>query len=166
METTLPHIAVEPSMQVPWYKRLLNLIIDVAAIFIIIILIGVVAFILSLLGYDGLINWMVEIDGLTDRLFTALIMVVYLFIMEVTTQRTLGKYITGTMVVMEDGSKPEARSIIIRALCRILTIEALSFIREVPRGWHDTASGTYVVDAKKYMAAYEMKKSFAEIGTS
>lgn len=130
----------------------------------VIIIIGFIGGILSVLGYDGLLNWFDEMDGLTDRIFTALIMVIYLFTMEVTTQRTVGKYITGTMVVMDNGSKPEPRAIILRALCRVLTIEALSFIRQVPRGWHDTASGTYVVDAKKYKAACEVKTAFNEIG--
>jgi len=163
METN--YAAVVPEMMVPWYKRLLNFVIDILAIVAIMLIIGVFAGILSLFGYDGLLKWFDELDGLTDRIFTSLIMVVYLFTMEVTTQRTVGKYITGTMVVMEDGTKPEPRAVILRALCRVLTIEALSFIREVPRGWHDTASGTYVVDAKKYKAACQAKTAFEEIGT-
>ncbi|MFD2602189.1 RDD family protein [Flavobacterium suzhouense] len=165
METS-NYVAISPDMFVTWHKRLLNLIIDAATIYLIFVVLGVFAVLFSLLGFDGLSIWLTEMDGFTDRVITTLVMVLYLFTMEVLTQRTFGKYITGTMVVMEDGSKPEPRSIIIRALCRILTIEALSFIGSYPRGWHDSASGTYVVDAKKYKAALELKNSFDEIGAN
>ncbi len=111
-----------------------------------------------------LLLWFDELDGLTDRLVTTLVMITYLFIMEVLTQRSVGKFITGTIVVSEDGTKPEARSIMIRALCRIIGFEALTFLGSTPRGWHDSASGTYVVDAKKYKEALESRQSFDQIG--
>lgn len=153
-------------MLVPWYKRLLNLLIDIAAVILIFLLIGVVGVLMSLMGSDAILIWFEQIDGTTDRIVTTLVMVVYLFITELLTQRSLGKLITGTIVVMEDGSKPTPKAILIRALCRILSIEALSFIRQIPRGWHDTASDTYVVDAKKYKDALQIKRSFDEIGST
>jgi len=153
-------------MLVPWYKRLLNLLIDVAAVILIFLFIGVVGVLASLLGSDAILIWFEQMDTNTDRIITTLVMVVYLFVTELLTQRSLGKLITGTIVVMEDGSKPTTKAILVRALCRILSIEALSFIRKVPRGWHDTASDTYVVDAKKYKAALQIKRSFDEIGST
>lgn len=163
METTT-YVELSPTMFVQWHKRLLTLVIDIAMLCVIVIILGVIAGILALMGYDGFALWFDEMDGLTDRVFTITIFVVYLFTMELLTQRTVGKYITGTMVVSEDGSKPEPRSIMIRALCRIISFEAFSFLGSYPRGWHDSASGTYVVDAKKYKEALNVKSSFEQIG--
>jgi uncharacterized RDD family membrane protein YckC len=159
-----PSVAVDVTMMVPWYKRLLNMVIDFGVLFLIIIFIGIIAGFLNAFGYPAFLDWISEIDGITDRVFTSGIMVLYLFGMESGTQRTVGKFLTGTMVVMEDGSKPQPGAIIKRAFCRIFLIEVLSFIREIPRGWHDTASDTYVVDTKKYKAACQFQSSFAEIG--
>src|SRR5690606_1079137 len=103
--------------------------------------------------------------GLTDRVVTTLVFVLYMFLMENFTQRSLGKFITGTMVVSEKGGKPSVKSFVTRALCRIIWLEMLSFIGAFPRGWHDTASNTYVVDRKKYMEALKTKNSINEIGS-
>lgn len=165
METTT-YVTLSPDMFVSWQKRLINLIVDFAVLILIILLLGVIAGLLSLMGFDGFLLWFSNLDSFTDRVFTITVMVAYLFTMEILTQRTVGKYITGTMVVMEDGSKPEARAIIIRALCRIISFEAFSFLGAYPRGWHDNASGTYVVDAKKYKEALRIKNSFDEIGAA
>lgn len=157
-------VPIDADMLVKWHKRLLNLIIDIVAIIAILFIIGIFGGLLSLLGYDGMMIWFSEMNPVTERIFTTAIMVIYLFTMENFTQRTVGKYITGTMVVSEDGSKPEPRKILVRALCRIIGLEVLTFISDTPRGWHDTASDTYVVDAKKYKAALELQNSFEEIG--
>ena len=162
METNV--VPVDQTMLVSWQKRLLNLVIDIIALILILVIIGLFAGVLALLGYDGLALWFGQMDSLTDRIVTTAVMVLYLFTMENFTQKTAGKYVTGTMVVMEDGSKPDSRACIIRALCRIIGLEALSFLGSYPRGWHDTASGTYVVDAKKYREAKELKTSIEEIG--
>lgn len=161
---TVTGVAISPAMFVPWYKRLLNFVIDILVVCLIFIILGAIAGILSLFGYNGFALWFDKLDGLTDRLVTTLVMVIYLFVIEVFTQRSVGKFITGTIVVSEDGTKPEARSIMIRNLCRIISFEALTFLGSTPRGWHDSASGTYVVDAKKYKEALESRQSFDLIG--
>lgn len=158
-------VKIDSTMLVSWHKRLLNLVVDVIAVMAIFVVIGLIGVVLSLLGYDGLLLWFDEMDGTTDRIVTTLVMSAYVFTMEVFTQRTVGKYVTGTMVVLENGSKPTTKAILTRALCRIIGLEAFSFISKVPRGWHDTASNTYVVDARKYKKALELKNSFDEIGT-
>jgi uncharacterized RDD family membrane protein YckC len=98
-----PYVAVDVTMMVPWYKRLLNMVIDFGVLFLIIIFIGIIAGFLNAFGYPAFLDWISEIDGITDRVFTSGIMVLYLFGMESGTQRTVGKFITGTMAVMEDG---------------------------------------------------------------
>ncbi len=50
---TVTGVAISPTMFVPWYKRLLNLIIDILVVCLIFIILGTIAGILSLFGYDG-----------------------------------------------------------------------------------------------------------------
>ncbi len=157
-------VHIDSSMLVTWHKRLFNLLIDIAVVLFIFMLVGLVGVIASLLGSDAILVWFDQLDSTTDRIITTLVMSAYLFTSELLMQRSVGKLVTGTMVVMQDGSRPTAKAVLIRALCRILSIEALSFISKVPRGWHDTASDTYVVDAKRYKAALQVKNSFEEIG--
>ena len=80
-------------------------------------------------------------------------------ILEGLTQRTIGKLITRTKVVMENGEKPSSEAIIIRSLCRMIPFDAFSFLGDPSRGWHDTISKTYVVDVQKFE---DQKKSHAD----
>jgi uncharacterized RDD family membrane protein YckC len=146
-------------------KRFANLIVDLIVRTLLIFLVGGLSLLLYyLFEYDGLLLWMQEISTIQDILFGSFVLIMYYFTMEVFAQRTLGKLITGTKVVMGDGSKPEARAIIIRTLCRFIPFEPFSFLGDRTRGWHDTISDTYVVDIKKYEAALYLKNSFSEIG--
>lgn len=99
-----------------------------------------------------------------NLLVTYVISVLYYFIFEAITHRTLGKYITGTIVITEDGSKLTVGNCLTRTLCRMIPLEAFSFFRESSRGWHDTITNTVVVKAKKYNEALNLKNSFNEIG--
>lgn len=71
---------------------------------------------------------------------------IYYLLFEGIWQRTPGKWITGTKVVMSDGSKPEFGTIFLRTLIRIIPFEPLSFFFN-PIGWHDAWSKTLVVPA-------------------
>lgn len=48
--------------------------------------------------------------------------------------KTIGKYITKTIVVMEDGSKPKASDIVLRSLCRLIPFDAFSFLGTEGKG--------------------------------
>ena len=61
-------------------------------------------------------------------------------------QRTPGKWITKTKVVMQDGSKPDFKHILGRSFARIIPFEPFSFLAG-PVGWHDSLSKTLVVPA-------------------
>ncbi len=64
--------------------------------------------------------------------------------------RTLGKLITGTKVVMENGSPPTFGATVIRTLCRFIPFEAFSFLGgDRPIGWHDSLSGTRVISTRR-----------------
>ncbi|MHA3789719.1 RDD family protein [Flavobacterium hauense] len=157
-------VTLTQDMFVPRYKRFFNVVIDFCAVIILAVLFMVFILILSALGFSGLGEWMANFtDGDYNVLWLAFMMAYYM-VMEITMQRTLGKFITGTIVVSENGIKPAVKSIIGRSLCRIFWIEAFSFLGTYPRGWHDSASNTYVVDIKKYKQALNVQNSFDQIG--
>jgi uncharacterized RDD family membrane protein YckC len=68
----------------------------------------------------------------------------YYFLMEYYLGKTLGKFLTKTLVVDVYGNKPSAREIAIRTLCRAIPFDSLSFVIATD-GWHDGLSGTRVV---------------------
>ena len=68
----------------------------------------------------------------------------YYFIFEVALQRTPAKFITGTKVIMPDGTKPSISAFSKRTLCRFVPFEPLSGIHK-GIWWHDRWSGTQVV---------------------
>jgi uncharacterized RDD family membrane protein YckC len=93
-----------------------------------------------------------------------IILFFYYFIFETTTQRSPAKFITGTKVIMADGTKPSAGAILKRTFCRMIPFDGLSFLGELRNGWHDKIPSTYVVDIKKYDEAVRLKSTFEEIG--
>ncbi len=70
---------------------------------------------------------------------------IYYFAMELIFQRTVGKFVTKTKVVNEDGEKPTPTQIIFRTLCRLIPFDQFSFL-VVRKGFHDYLSNTMVVD--------------------
>jgi uncharacterized RDD family membrane protein YckC len=70
--------------------------------------------------------------------------------------KSFGKMVTGTKVVMPDGSQPPLRNIIGRSFSRLIPFDAFSFLASHPKGWHDTISGTMVVDD---LAIYDLGKN-------
>jgi uncharacterized RDD family membrane protein YckC len=87
----------------------------------------------------------IEIDRIAATFLGILFALAYYMILEGLTQRTVGKFVTGTIVVRADGSKPSFGQIVGRTFARIIPFEPFSFFGAVPRGWHDTLSDTYVV---------------------
>jgi len=69
----------------------------------------------------------------------------YYIVLEGIFNCSIGKYLTGTMIVDEHGRKPSFAKILGRTLCRYIPFEAFSFFGKNPRGWHDSMSGTFVV---------------------
>lgn len=71
----------------------------------------------------------------------------YYLIMEFRLGQTLGKVLTGTIVVNELGEPPSFKQVLIRFLVRhIPLLNALSFFFDREgRGWHDKWSKTYVI---------------------
>ena len=90
--------------------------------------------------------------------------IIYYGLLESVSARTLGKYITGTKVVMRDGSVPDSVTILLRTICRNIPFEFISFLFS-PIGWHDSLSKTLVVNTKQYNAALSSKNSVNDIGS-
>jgi uncharacterized RDD family membrane protein YckC len=89
-----------------------------------------------------------ETSQLSEYLFGLLLTLLYYTGMESLTGRTIGKLITKTKVVDENGNKPDLGTTFIRSLCRIVPFDALSFLF-ADKGWHDAWSKTRVVSIKK-----------------
>lgn len=143
--------------------RILNYVIDyVASLVVGVLLIGILAFTSdNLLLFEKLEN----INKLEEYLLGICITVPYYFFTEVVFQRSLGKLISGTIVVDEEGRKPSAGAILIRSLSRVVPFDGLSFLGSNARGWHDSWSKTYVVNKKKLEQELLTFESLESIGT-
>jgi uncharacterized RDD family membrane protein YckC len=69
----------------------------------------------------------------------------YYVVLESRSGRTLGKLVTGTAVVGEDGGKPDLGQVVGRTLARLIPFEPFSFLGKKPVGWHDSLSRTRVI---------------------
>ncbi len=119
--------------------RFINYVID----FLGIMVFGVVMF--FILGFFG----MAEIIANTnENLLGIMLMICYYCLLEGSMGRTLGKLITGTKVINEDGGQPGIGKIFGRTFCRFIPFEAFSYFGDAPGGWHDRMTGTRVVKVK------------------
>lgn len=81
----------------------------------------------------------------------------YYLIMEFFFQRTIGKMITGSVVINEYAEKPDFVAVGLRTIIRIVPFEALSFLNN-NRGWHDRWTNTYVVKANRVSELQQLIK--------
>lgn len=144
-------------------QRFANYLIDGIAQFILMI---VIAVFITAMGSEKAIYFLKNIDKNDLALYTLSIGVtlIYYNFFEIFLARTIGKIITGTVVVDEYGKKPDYQTIMIRSLCRLLPFFPLSFLGIPPKGWHDRISKTYVVNKKDLQKAKELFESLSEIG--
>lgn len=117
-------------------QRLTNYIIDIICFYIFSFTLG------GVLGIAGLGDLLLAIN---EYILGISIMFIYFFGSEMLLGRTVGKFVTKTKVVQEDGSTPEVNHILLRTLCRFIPFEPFSFLGNEVRGWHDTLSKTRVV---------------------
>lgn len=79
-----------------------------------------------------------------------LVALMYFVILEGLFKLTLGKLLTGTRVVNAAGGQASFGQIIGRSFARMIPFEPFSFLfGDTTTGWHDTLSGTRVVDLRK-----------------
>jgi uncharacterized RDD family membrane protein YckC len=97
----------------------------------------------------GIINRVDSFDKIETYLFWSIISFFYYAITEVFLSRSLAKYFTKTIVVLEDGSKPKLIDILARSALRLIPFEYFTFLRGRKPGLHDEYSKTFVVKNDK-----------------
>jgi uncharacterized RDD family membrane protein YckC len=160
-------VEITLAVQASYNLRIINYIIDTISYFIICL------FLLFLSGvayrlFDSeelLLSFEAGVTTLKGFFSWFAVWLFYYFFMEATFQKTIGKFVTGTKVVTKNGSKPDFIKVLIRTLIRAVPLGFLS-MNENRLGifWRDIASGTYVIDTKKYKEALELRSSFEQIG--
>ncbi|MFA6059395.1 MAG: RDD family protein [Taibaiella sp.] len=63
--------------------------------------------------------------------------------------KSLGKFITGTKAVNEDGSTISPKTALLRGLSRMVPLEPFSAFGNPSYPWHDRWTRTYVIDEKQ-----------------
>ena len=132
-------------------QRFFNYIIDAIMQLILLIVLAMISFIISdMMGSKRAFDFFSKLDKNTIGLYTISFSLVLLYynVFEILSARTIGKYITQTIVVDEHGEKPHQETILIRSLCRLIPFNPFSVLI-LGRGWHDSISKTYVVDKRK-----------------
>jgi uncharacterized RDD family membrane protein YckC len=123
-------------------KRFLNYLVDIIIYYVLLFCFGV------FLALSGRTDFVAEDNTATVYLFAFVSYVGYFFLCELVFKgRTVGKLLTGTKAVNEDGSNPTAKTYLLRALSRIVPFEPFSAFSGRP--WHDKWTNTYVIDVKK-----------------
>lgn len=147
--------------------RFLNFILDRLVIYAAFFIVGALA--MAIYQFTGIqffadiIDGMSNVGRLTDLFVTNLIYLSYLFSMEYFANgRTIGKFITGTKAISNDGAKLSAEQAFIRTISRIVPFEAFSFFGE--NGWHDKWSSTSVVSVSKYTDEVTKNNDINQIG--
>lgn len=120
-------------------QRFANLLID-----------SVISFIL-VFAYAFILGMTAGFAALEGPLYLTayLIAPIYFIVMESATGKSIGKMITGTRVVTEEGGKPSLGQYVGRAFARYIPFEAFSFLGSKAVGWHDSLTSTRVISDKK-----------------
>lgn len=130
-------------------KRFVNHFIDVIAFYIFTFVMAFMSGIVAVLVSPDSLN---DLEGphsqLGQYLFGIVLYITYYTVLEASTGRTLGKLVTGTRVVDNDGKLPSLGRILKRSVLRLVPFEAFSFLGD-SRGWHDRWSDTWVVEKNR-----------------
>ena len=128
--------------------RFVNLLIDTLVFYAIAFVYGFihVAIVLSQ-GADLDESYLVQETGASEffqYLVSILLYLAYYTIIEAASKgRTLGKLVTGTVVMRDDGKTIGWKEAILRSLCRLIPFEAIAALFTQP--WHDSITRTVVV---------------------
>jgi len=133
-------------------KRFIHLIVDSIIIQIFVQLggfaIGVIIAVARLSSSGQITDADKQLESVIGAIWGILAAILYYIIMEGLFQRTVAKFLTGSIVVAEDGHRPTFGQVVGRSFARLIPFEAFSFLTNQPVGWHDSLSHTRVVSAK------------------
>lgn len=132
-------------------KRFLNNLIDFIVYFLLFLALS--AMFGAGLGFSG--NLEVLEDENTVTIFSYLLsyftIFLYYSVFEYYSKgKTLGKYITKSRALREDGSVMNFSECALRSVCRFIPFDRLSFLGS-NRGWHDRFSKTMVVEDDDFL---------------
>jgi uncharacterized RDD family membrane protein YckC len=128
-------------------KRFANYIIDLLLFYLLIVFLGIIV---ALVNPNVFANMDESFSfGLFDRVVTLFIYGFYMSLMEgIFKGKTLGKLITRTRAVHEDGSPVTLKTALLRGLIRAVPFDQFSALGDPSYPWHDRWSKTYVIDEK------------------
>lgn len=118
-------------------SRALNLIIDTIAFLILTLILSSVIGIFFPTVFEGLI----DLIGYLNLIISYFL---YYTFMEVVFQKTIGKFITKTKVIMYNGGNPLLSDIIVRTTFRLIPFDWISYLFK-QNGLHDYLSQTKVI---------------------
>lgn len=101
-------------------------------------------------GYEGFFIGPPDFNNVKYTLVGIGLTIAYYGLFETLSMRTPGKYLTNTIVVNRDGTRPDTNRIFIRTLCRLIPLEEISFLMRPMMGLHDGLSKTLVVDIYEF----------------
>jgi uncharacterized RDD family membrane protein YckC len=88
--------------------------------------------------------------NLIDRIVSLFLFAIYMGTIEAITKgRSIGKYITGTKAVNNDGSLISISTAFKRGFSRAVPFEPFSALGSPSLPWHDKWTDTYVIDIKQ-----------------
>lgn len=128
-------------------KRFANYIIDLIVFYVIVFGLSVLYIIAT--GTTTIYEEDNVGANLLDRLISLILYGVFMSLVEgITKGRSLGKLITGTKAVNEDGTPISFSTAFARGFSRAVPFNAFSALGNPCYPWHDKWSRTYVVDIK------------------
>ena len=152
MESNQQHLFADPAyecVQASGIKRFANYLIDLI-VFCVIIFIA--AFVVGMLNPQTISSIGEDNRGtdIIENLVYTAIFTLYLFGTEAIFKgKTVGKLITGTRAVNEDGSNITPKTAMLRSLSRLVPFEVLTALGSPSYPWHDKWTKTYVIDERK-----------------
>jgi len=130
-------------------KRFLNYLVDKVVFFIFMYCLTYTLIALQMrltIDFNGNVAFFRLFSVVFNLLCYALFMAFTEFILK---GKTVGKYLTGTRVVKQDGSPIGFRDAVLRGICRIIPFNVFSALGTVCYPWHDRLSKTYVINEKE-----------------
>lgn len=128
-------------------KRFANYLIDMVTFYF---FLGLIGFIIGAImpGVTPMAERSMEINFM-DRILTLLIYGVFMGFTEgIGKGKTIGKLITGTRAINENGSMLSFKTAALRGLSRAVPFEAFSALGRPSYPWHDKWTNTLVIDEK------------------
>ena len=135
---------IKKAQQVSPGIRFVNLLVDSAVIiFILLVVFNILDMYVFMADPDPYGQADPYIDFVSE-LIPFIVFFLYYIVMEISYQKTLGKFLTKTKVVSENDTRASYGEIIFRTVCRLIPFDWISFFFK-EQGFHDNFSKTKVV---------------------